>query len=150
VVLAPSAGGEIESVCAPYPIPSEGQRPESGVDYHVSCRVCDLAEKASRRRIKSVDDAVAKVADKNGIAEGSEVSACLNDSPGRIEGSMGDKTSNESAVLVKNVHDAVPWANLRMASRCVLQCVRDENLAADLLNVERRIAGGEIVILERA
>ena len=106
---------EIQRIWVAYPIRPEHKSPKSGVDDYLASRIPKRAEEFSGHRVKSVNDAVTKIADQDVVTEDSEISARLCYSPRRIEWSIAGKASNESTFLVENVHDTIAlWGWFQM------------------------------------
>jgi hypothetical protein len=65
-----------------------------------------LAEECIRNGIKRINTAITKIADKQVVAQGSEIGGGKSDTPGGIQRASGSEGLNEVPVEVENVYEA--------------------------------------------
>src|SRR4029453_5730070 len=96
---------------------------------------------------EGVDEAVPEVPDQEGACEGAERERRDGEAPGRVEGAPRCDAPDEVALEIEGVDDAVPEPRDVVAARPD-HGVGDEERAAEVLDVERREAGGKVRVGE--
>src|SRR5919108_1457805 len=94
------------------------------------------------------DFPASEIADEDGIAVFAEVARSPDNAPGRIHPRAVLKVANELARRSEEEHVSEPVAGNVIMPCGVLLCVSDEEGPPDVLNVERREAWKDVVIVE--
>src|SRR5579871_1356255 len=148
VRAAMDAGGEVEDVrvCVAAAV-AEGECPEAIVDDREPERIVHQAHEPPGDGMKRGDPAAAgtEIADKNVVGEWPEARRRNGHAPGSIHPPARLEALEQNTSGRENVHEAQAGSRVEITAG-----VGDEELAADILDVERRVGGGDIRIVEGA
>jgi len=78
------------------------------------------------------------------VAEYAEVKWGTRQSPGRVQSPLGGKTAQPNSVEIEDVDESVSRPGDVVVLQRVLLRERDDELAADVANTERRKTGGNV------
>src|SRR3954451_23407108 len=150
VRLVLDAGGEDERLLRADGAVAEAQAPQALVDDGVAARIAEGAEQLAGLEVVGVDPAVAEVAHEQRMAELAEVTGRAHQAPRGVQLVAADQAADEPALQRVDVDEALAGARLLLVRGRVDLGVGDEQLLADDLDVERRVAVRELVVHERA
>src|SRR5207249_6383543 len=155
VILVVGAGGEEERVGRPVVRRSlaELERPEAVDRQRAAVRSSQLAarlEAPVRLALESRDPTVTEVPDEEIAAEAPERGRRHREAPGRVQLPAGRYAPEERPARVELVHEAEPRPRDVVLPVGVLLRVCDEDVAADVLDSERREARWDTRIDERS
>src|SRR6266566_4757979 len=142
VGLVVQAGGEEQRVRARTRCRrGKAQSPESVDRDRAAAGTTELALELAAHRVVGVDPAVAEVADEDVAAEGAEGRGRERHRPGRVELASADETLEQIAVGGEDIDEAVTGPRVVVVLAGTLLSEGDVELAADIVDPERREPG---------
>jgi hypothetical protein len=128
---------------------AERDGPQSGVGQRVSVLIREDPYEGSGGWIKGINFAVAKIANQQIASEPTEPSRGESDSPGRVEGAVGDQTLHQDSTRAVDVDVAAASRKGHGHPGCDFP-IFDVKKPAEVLDIKRRVTGREHGIDETA
>ena len=100
------------------------------------------------RRVEYIDRSVAKIADQQIVSEIAESGRRDGESPWRIEMSRRDQPLHQRAGCIEDIHVSIAGAGRCEALAGILQRIGHVEFAAEILNIEGSIPGGQHGVFE--
>src|ERR1035438_3662672 len=101
-------------------------------------------------RVVGINGAVAKITHGQIATDIPKSCRRQRQSPGRIQGAVGNQTAQKVALQIERVHDAVARSSDIIVFGPVLYRIRHVQNTAEILYAERRISGGQIRVRKGA
>ena len=99
---------------------------------------------------KCIDSSVAEVTDEQSVAQRAEIGGRLSNSPWRVEIPVRSHASNQFAVSIEHIDEAVTGAGHVVVLHLILHSVGHDQIAPDVGDPERREAIGNLRVPEIA